>query len=1418
MPGDEVNGNGNLNSSNAIAPPDAPTKTILDRIANFKFEAFVPGKDNWKYYFQRFEMEMGLLQLSGTSFAPYRRDLLLRAIGSEMYRVVAEHFSPKPLSLISYEETTAFLTSHNTTPVSYIIARCEFGQCVRDTTMSVADFLAKLRSLAPDCQFGASLDERLRDQFLIGLKNPAMIERISELHRSPTDKLSDIVTTALNIEAAQRQRAAFESTQPSLPPNLPSSASQVNLIRHQSTKKNASFSGDQKKVDQSNRSNNSSGSKGQPNEGHKKGNKGSSSAHKPASTSPGTNAHPLSLNPSEHCLRCAGKRHSQPSDCRALNAVCRLCQKKGHYDRACVASGRAQIQHKTVHYVAQPAQPEISFDADYRHLYVVHSFNVRERYLIHPVVNRQKLEMEYDTAADIAVIGAQTWKRFGSPKLHPAKNATGYGNAPIDALGEFNVSVQLGGTARTLPLLVSSREGATLFGKNWMSALNVGPLSSSTSRFLTHVTDGSSHSINTIAEDPDVASIMAQFNTLFESKKGTVRTFQALFEVESSAQPRIFKPRSVPIAFKRAVNAELDRLVADDVLEPINVMETPIEWASPLVIDIKKNGKVRICADFKVTINRYIKKQLHPLPHLSEVANDFAGFTEFSIIDLKDAYYQVIVHPSCRKYLTIATEKGYFQYKRLPFGITIAPMLFQRFMDTVFADIPGVVCVQDDIALGGIDRIDHLNRLRLVLQRLQQVGLAVQPEKVSLLKKEITFLGHIIDANGIRPVPTKVDAIKSMPPPKNISELRSFLGSINQFNSFVPNLLPSCQNLHRLLQKHNSWLWGKAEQETFDHLKTLITSDQVLAHFDPRIPVILSCDASEYGIGAVLLHQYSDGRIRLISAASRTLTSAEKNYSSIDREALAIIFGVDKFYKYLFGRHFYLQTDHKPLERLFGEKAEIPKLAASRLIRWAIQLSAFDYTLTYVPGSQNCIADALSRLPIPGSPTTFELRASQSVQQIVTESLENFSLTRNILRVRTQRDHILQTVACYMSTSWPQSSNLPADLVPYYDKKDVLTFEKGILMFGQRVVIPESLKQIVLQKLHFTHPGISAAKSLARATVWWPKCDFDIETFVKNCSHCQKHGPREPQTPLNLWNTPEKPWDRLHIDFTGPFEGHYWFVVIDAYSRWLEIFPMSNATTCNTIQLLRLLFCRFGVPRQIVSDNGAQFTSHDFKNFCSQNGVKLAFTTPYHSRSNGLVERAIRTFKWRFSKISTAIPDHKLRLQEMLFMYRTTEHSTTGRTPAELFFGRRINTPLDLLKPSVRSTIDQRQFMTKYYKDRHSSEREFSPGAPVYVRRPVDQTWSSAVISHRTSPLSYTTMAGQRVHADHLKERVPEKPSTPDPVTPSPPTRSVMSSHSPVIALDSPVPDSSPPTPVVRRSARPNKGIPPLTYREEFIT
>lgn len=404
------------------ASPALKPKEVLDRIASFKFDQFHPDKDVWKYYLQRFTLEINLLQLNGTEYDDSRRDLLLRAIGTPTYQVASEHFEPRELTKVSYSELTSFLTQHYTKSVSYVVARCRFGQCMRQEQASVSDFVATLRSLAPDCRFGSSLDERLRDQLFIGLKNPSMLERLSELHSEPTDRFDAVLKSALSFEAAQQQRvalSAFDST-------TTNSASANQIHQVQSKPKKPKYKPKHNANNNNNGTNNSANSQAGKNNANnnRSFNNNRTAPRNSYVTNSGGNMR--SLNPSEHCLRCGGRRHAVTSDCKAVNATCRACQKIGHYDRrACVSTGRATILKK-IHSVSLQANSDaqnspIPGNTDYRHFYNVVSSSPEGHYYITPIVNQHPLQMEYDTAADFSVIGSHTWKQLGSPELCPLR-------------------------------------------------------------------------------------------------------------------------------------------------------------------------------------------------------------------------------------------------------------------------------------------------------------------------------------------------------------------------------------------------------------------------------------------------------------------------------------------------------------------------------------------------------------------------------------------------------------------------------------------------------------------------------------------------------------------------------------------------------------------------------------------------------------------------------------------------------------------------------------------------------------------------------------------------------------------------------------------------------------------------------------
>ena len=327
---------------------------------------------------------------------------------------------------------------------------------------------------------------------------------------------------------------------------------------------------------------------------------------------------------------------------------------------------------------------------------------------------------------------------------------------------------------------------------------------------------------------------------------------------------------------------------------------------------------MRICGDCKVTINRAAKLDKYPIPCIDELFASLAGGRTFSKLDLSHAYLQVPLD-SASQNVTISTHRGLFIYTRLPFGIVSAPSIFQRAMENLLQGIPRVCVYLDDILVMGDTEQEHLANLAQVLGRLQDAGMRLKREKCAFLLPSVAYLGHVISADGLHTSDSKVEAIVDAPDPKNLTELCSFLGMVNYYGKFLPNLATILGPLYKLLRRTSAWNWGPRQKKAYCHVKRLLKSSTLLTHFDDRLPVILECDASPYGVGAVLFHQMLDGGEKPIGFASRTLTKAEQNYSHLDKEALAIVFGVKKYHQYIYGRRFAIRTDHKPLTHIFSE-------------------------------------------------------------------------------------------------------------------------------------------------------------------------------------------------------------------------------------------------------------------------------------------------------------------------------------------------------------------------------------------------------------------------------------------------------------------------------------------------------------------
>lgn len=1031
------------------------------------------------------------------------------------------------------------------------------------------------------------------------------------------------------------------------------------------------------------------------------------------------------------CYRC-GKVHE--GKCRFLTATCHKCGKVGHIASVCRSKKPGSKPKPKGKAPTQWVQTSDNDQLD-QHLFTVGSSGGNQAIQVEVSINGQPIVMVVDTGAAVSIIPDSLRRsKFSEISLLPCSTVLQtYTGEALEVLGKVVVDVQYQQQpAKKLALVVVNSDGPCLFGRDWLAHFRL---------------DWKQIANVNVAVPDELTNLLAKYDEVFAEGLGTIEPFEAKIVVKDGTQPKFCRARPVPLAMRAPVEEELSRLEREGVLTKVDHSD----WATPVVVVPKKNGTVRLCGDYSVTLNQVIDVDQYPLPSSAELFAMLAGGKLFTTLDLANAYHQLRVNEDSQKFLTINTQRGLYQYARLPFGIASASAIFQKTMDRILQGIDGVLCYIDDVIISAKSEEEHLQILEKVLQRFKQYGVRARKVKCKFLTNSVEYLGHIIDAEGQHPLPSKLKAITGAPEPKNVVELRSFLGLLNYYGRFIANLSTILHPLNSLLRHDAPWNWTKQCKQAFQQAKEALVSSQVLTHYDSALPLVLAGDASAYGVGAVISHITSDGQEHPIAFASRTLSKAEQNYSQIEKEALSLVYGISKFHCYLYGRKFILETDHKPLTVIFGQKKGVPVMAAARLQRWAIQLGAYSYEIRFRSTQAHANADALSRLPLSDAqPEGFSKEPSLfNIQQI-----ESLPVTAAELKRESATDPEVSKVLLYLQEGWPPQ--VEADLKAYHKRRDELTSEVGCLLWGTRAVIPRKLRQRLLSELHRDHPGITRMKEVSRSYMWWPGLDQDIEQLVKSCPNCRavKHSPSV--TPLRPWTWPSKPWERIHVDFAGPFQGTMLLVLVDAHSKWPEVYPMSNTTVASTIEVLRKIFASHGLPEQLVSDNGPQFTSSEFAVFMKGNGIHHVRSAPYHPATNGLAERFVQTVKQALKANVSDGLSLSHRLSNFLLCYRSTPHATTGVSPSSLFLKRQLRTRLDLLRPSTKTTVLQKQAQQKESHDSRARERQWFVGQSVMVRnlRP-GPAWVPGVIVERLGPLSYLVETSEQFwkrHAEQIRE------------------------------------------------------------------
>ena len=434
---------------------------------------------------------------------------------------------------------------------------------------------------------------------------------------------------------------------------------------------------------------------------------------------------------------------------------------------------------------------------------------------------------------------------------------------------------------------------------------------------------------------------------------------------------------------------------------------------------------------------------------------------------------------------------------------------------------------------------------------------------------------------------------------------------------------------------------------------------------------------------------------------------------------------------------------------ILGPKKGIPAIAAARIQRWAIQLAAYTYEVKHRAGRHNENADALSRLPLQNDQDegpVSRLCWREEATELNKAQINGLPITAKAICKETQRDPVLARVKTWVIQGWPMEQDWTQEYQPYHQRRNELTVEEGCLLWGVRTVIPPKFQSSLLEELHTCHPGIVRMKALARNHVWWPQIDRDIEDQVRSCKDCQEQQPKRPAVTDNPWKWPSGAWQRIHVDFAGPFMGDMFLVVVDAYSKWPEVVRMKSTTTETTIDALRQIFSQQGLPLELVSDNGPQFTSKEFEEFTKMNGIIHCRSAPFHPSTNGEAERFVRTFKTAMrARKNLKISVHR-KLCDFLLAYRTTPHSATHRSPAELM-GRALRTRLDAVRPNLAQRMERQ---TK----QERATRHVEVGEPVLVqdyrsRKPI---WTHGVVSRKLGPCTYLIEVGNLMWKRHIDQ------------------------------------------------------------------
>nr|XP_015833782.1 PREDICTED: uncharacterized protein K02A2.6-like [Tribolium castaneum] len=642
-------------------------------------------------------------------------------------------------------------------------------------------------------------------------------------------------------------------------------------------------------------------------------------------------------------------------------------------------------------------------------------------------------------------------------------------------------------------------------------------------------------------------------------------------EIDKDIIPVVHPPRRIPLSLQPKLEETLKELERQGIIEKV---EYPTDWVNSLVIVEKKTGQLRLCLDPK-DLNKAIKREHYMIPTAQDIIPRLAGKKIFTVIDMSAGFWHVPLDKESSDLCCFNTHVGRYKFLRMPFGIKSAPEVFQKHVIRIFGHISGVSVIFDDLIIVANNEKGHDEILQRVLNTALENNIKFNKDKIQYKIKSVRYMGNIITDKGIKPDDDKVCAIREMSEPKCKEEVKRFLGMINFLSSFIPNVAIINAPLRELLKQNVEWHWTHRHTEVFNKLKELLSKQPTMKYFDPKENIVIQTDASKKGIGCCLLQNGQP-----VAYASRALTETEINYAQIEKELLAVVYCLEKFHYYIYGRHVTVQTDHKPL--LAITRKNIGQTTA-RLQRMLLRTLKYDFHLEFIQGKHMYLADTLSRNFLKD-----RVKDDEDLESVVHSISKHIAVTKEKkekIKEAMNTDKSMLELLNYCKNGWPKrKTQVPETIKFYWNIRDELSTDDGLIFKGNRLVIPQTFREDILSQIYEGHQGIEKCKIRARSTVYWPGISKQIENMVMRCWICEKYRHQNQKESLIPHPVPDCAWKKIAADIMT-FRGMDFLIVIDYFSNWLEIIRLQGKTAAHLTIKFKEIFSRYGIPEELVSDN-----------------------------------------------------------------------------------------------------------------------------------------------------------------------------------------------------------------------------------------